>query len=210
MIKSSRFVIVYILLAVTALYINLHADAAVLMNKPFSAFPVQVQGWHLLSEAQFSQSILDVLRPTDYLSRIYGVGDGKGAQLYIGYHSGAKGEGGIHSPKNCLPGSGWYEASSKRSSLDVGGKKVHLVQAVYQKGESKELFIYWFQVQGKTLSDEYSLKLAEITNSMLHRRKDAAFVRVSVPFEGDEEAALATGTKFVRDFYPLIQDFLPS
>ena len=84
------------------------------------------------------------------------------------------------------------------------------MRAVYQKGDSRQLFLYWFQVRDESLSDEYALKRAEIANSVLHRRRDATFIRISVPFEGNEEKANAVADGFVRDFLPTIREFLPS
>lgn len=209
MIKNFHFIIVCLLLAATGLYLNLHADVTVPMNRPFAEFPTLVQEWRTVSREEFGESVLDVLKPTDYLSRIYAGSDGRTVQLYIGYHGGGKKGGEIHSPRHCLPGSGWYEASSKKTSLDIGGGSVNLVQAVYQKGERRELFLYWFQVQDKTLTDEYALKRSQIVNSMLHRRRDASFVRISVPLEGRPEQSVADGERFVRDFYPVIAEHLP-
>lgn len=210
MISKSRFIILYVFLAATGLYINLHADVTVPMNRPFAEFPTGVKEWRTVSREEFPESVLDVLKPTDYLSRVYAGSAGQPVQLYIGYHGGGKKGGEIHSPRHCLPGSGWYEASSKRTSLDIGGgRNVNLVEAVYQKGERKELFLYWFQVQDRTLTDEYALKRSQIVNSMLHRRRDASFVRISVPLEGRPEQCLAAGERFVRDFYPVIAEHLP-
>ncbi len=210
MIKSTRFIIVYLLLAATALYLNLHSDIAVPPNKPLMEFPVENRGWRMVSQSEFSERVLDVLKPTDYLYRQYVAPDGGVVGLYIGFHGGGKGCGGIHSPKNCLPGSGWYQCSSGKSSIQVKSGKLDLVKAVYQKGESSELFLYWFQVKGIALTDEYSLKLAEIMNSIKYRRRDSAFIRISVPFQSDEKKAVETGTRFIRDFYPVIRGFLPS
>ena len=164
----------------------------------------------MTSQARFSEDILNVLKPTDYLSRNYEGSSVKRIGLYIGYHDGGNESGEIHSPKNCLPGSGWQELSAAKMDLNEPLGKISLVKAIYQKGESRELFLYWFQVQDKTLSDEYSLKLAEITSSIIHGRKDAAFIRVSVPIEVGEHEAAAAGVRFIRDFYPLIREFLPA
>jgi len=49
----------------------------------------------------------------------------------------------------------------------------------------------------------------KITNSFLYRRRDSAFIRIFVPFETDEEKAVQLGERFVKDFYPLIQQYLP-
>jgi EpsI family protein len=94
-------------------------------------------------------------------------------------------------------------------ALPVGEKAVRLVCSVYQNGDAKEMFLYWFQVKGKTLNDEYSLKLAEVTNSILHGRRDSAFVRISIPFEEDDEAAFEAGRRFIEEFYPEIRSVLP-
>lgn len=210
MIGTWRFIIVYILLVLVGLYINLHADVTVPTNKPFSEFPAQAGAWRMTGQSEFSAEILNVLKPTDYIARQYGSDDGSKVGLYIGYHGGGKESGGIHSPKHCLPGSGWYEVSTRRDVLTVGTEKINLVRAVYQKGESREMFLYWFQVRDHSLSDEYSLKAAEIANSFLHRRRDSTFVRISVSFELDEAKARAVGEQFIRDFHPVIRAFLPA
>jgi EpsI family protein len=209
MIKLNRFMTVYILFALVALYLATHADTAVPINKPFTDFPVRRGGWQMTYQQQFTEGELAVLKPTDYLSRQYVSPDGQRVSLYLGYHSGGKGTGGIHSPKHCLPGSGWYEVSSAKAVVPVAGESVNLVKAVYQKGEGKELFLYWFQVRDASLNDEYQLKFAEITNSATSRRRDSTFIRISVPFESDRGKAEAVGLQFINDFLPVIREFLP-
>jgi len=204
-----RFVAVYALFAATALVISLHRDTDVPTNRPFAEFPRQVQSWQMLNQTEFSAAVLGVLRPTDYLYRQYKDAAGKTVSLYIGYHSGGKNSGPIHSPKHCLPGSGWYETSTQRGTLAIPGGTINLVRAVYQKGDSKELFLYWYQVMDRSLSNDYSLKLAEIVNSAFYRRRDATFIRVSVPFESDLAQAVARGEQFIRDFEPLFREYLP-
>lgn len=208
-ISASRFAIPAVLLIVAILFMHLHTDRAVPVNKPFSEFPRQVAGWTMTDQYEFSANVLNVLKASDYISRQYKGADGSTVNLYVGYHSGAKGAGGIHSPKHCLPGSGWYEVSTRRDTLTVPGGNLNIVRAVYQKDSSKELFLYWFQMMDKSISDEYSLKLAEIRHSILYQRRDQSFIRISVPFEGDEAKATATVEAFVRDFDKVFREFLP-
>lgn len=201
--------VVYALFAAAGLIITNHRDSNVPINRPFSEFPNQVKSWQLLNRDEFSANVLNVLKATEYLSSQYKGADGKAVSLYIGYHSGGKDSGGIHSPKHCLPGSGWHEVSTRRKELQTPGGTIHLVRAVYQKGDSSELFFYWFQVRDRSISDEYSLKMAEIVNSALYRRRDASFIRVSVPVEADIDQAVAKGEQFIRDFEPLFREYLP-
>jgi exosortase D (VPLPA-CTERM-specific) len=201
---------VFAILIGVALYINLHSDVSVPSNRPFSEFPMQLKAWRMAGQSEFSTDVLRILKPTDYIYRQYKGADGKTVNLYIGYHGGGKESGGIHSPRHCLPGSGWYEIYTKRGILEIpSGGRIKLVRSVYQKGENKELFLYWFQARGHSMNDEFSLKLAEMTGSLFHRRRDTAFIRVSVPFEGDESAAISRGEQFVRDINSTVQDFLP-
>lgn len=210
MIKKTRFLVVCALILLAGVYINLHEDLSIPIKKPFKDFPHTHRGWSVASESSFTQRILDVLKPSDYMSRRYKGPGGESVELYVGYYSGGKGSGGIHSPRQCLPGGGWFKISEKKTPVEAEkGKRFNLVSAVYQKGDSKELFLYWYRVKGREISDEYSLKLLEITNSVLYNRRDSAFIRISVPFDSEGSAAEVSGHKFVNDFYPLIEEFLP-
>ncbi|MCC6347519.1 MAG: EpsI family protein [Nitrospirales bacterium] len=209
MIGKGRFIAVNLLLLITLLYTRLHSDTAVPMKRAFHEFPLKRQGWTAVSHSLFSEEVLKVLRPTDYLAREYAGQDGSRVSLYIGYHDGGRGGGGIHSPRHCLPGSGWYRLEERELVLEAGGKSLRVVSAVYQKGEGKERFLYWYQVKGRSITDEYALKGWEVLNSLLYRRRDSAFVRVSLPFDADGERALSAALRFVRDFHPVIDEFLP-
>ncbi len=211
MIKSWRFMVVYLLMAVAGLYVTLHKDLMVPATIPLGEFPVTNGPWRQLSRGEFSKEILEVLKPTDYLSAEYVNGQGEKVELYLGYHGGGKGGGEIHSPKHCLPGGGWLKLSERVVSLKVGGKEIPTVQAVYQKGGKRELFVYWFRAPGdEAIASEIGLKLAQIRSSITSRRRDATFIRISIAFEGDEQGKLAAANTFIQDFYPLFQKFLPS
>lgn len=205
-----RYLLVALLLIVAISFVHFYGEMTVPLNRPLAEFPREIGGWKMLSEERFDAPTLAVLRPTDYLSRTYIDRDNSRVRLYIGYHGGGAGSGEIHSPKHCLPGSGWYEISSEPLQVDLGGKKMSIVRAVYQKGAQRELFFYWFQVQDQTIRSEYVLKLAQVTSSLWSRRRDAAFIRISVPGGIEDEAlALTIATQFNRAAYPHIRNFLP-
>jgi len=207
--KMFRFYVVYALLLGAALFVFLHEDVEVPVARPLDEIPLRLDGWTKVEETRFSEAVLKQLRPTDYLYRVYADDDRRSVSLYLGYHGGGPESGPIHSPKHCLPGSGWMNISEQSKTLTIGDDEVRLVEAVYQNGGQRELFLYWFQVKGATLTNEYALKLAEITNSILHNRRDSTFVRVSVPYQEGDAGALEVGERFVRDFYPHIKAVLP-
>ena len=56
-------------------------------------------------------------------------------------------------------GAAGLEVSTRKDMLVTPNGNLNLVRAVYQKGGSKELFLYWFQMRDKTITDEYSLEV---------------------------------------------------
>ena len=207
--KYYRFLVVYLFLGLAILFVNLHEDISVPANRPLNEIPMTIGDWRMVSQSVMDEQELSVLKPTDTLSRVYVNGAGNRVVFYLGYHGGGPDSGPIHSPKHCLPGGGWQILQQEKKAVAVVGGVVSCVQAVYQQGEGKVLFLYWFQVKGAVLTNEYALKLAEIKNSILYNRRDSAFIRISVTAGDDVERAVAVAERFVRDFYPSIVRVLP-
>ena len=205
-----RVAVVLGLLVGVGLFISLHKDLEVPLARPFAEFPVAHNGWRMATQSNFSEDILNLLRPTEYLSRRYVRSDGATVDMYLSYFDGSPEGGRIHSPKNCLPGGGWSELSSERATMNINGESVNLVRAVYGAGENKEVLYYWFAMRGQTISDEFSLKLAEIKGSMFHRRRDQSFIRISVQARDDVGVTQKRIEDFLMDFYPVIREYLPS
>lgn len=209
MIKTWRFLLLFVLLSLAAAYVYARSEVAVPTSQPLDLFPQHVGAWHMTGQARFDERTLAVLRPADYLSRSYRNDKGESVSLYIGYHDGGPDSGAIHSPRQCLPGSGWNRLSSKVSSVEFDGQKIPYVQAIYQKDAEKQLFLYWFQVRDAIVTDEYMMKVEQIINSIKANRRDSSFIRLSVNATDRVDQAVAVGEQFIRDFYPAISQALP-
>lgn len=208
-IKTWRFFILYILLGIAALYVHTRSEASVPVNKPLDLFPQRAGDWVMTGQARFDERVLAVLLPTDYLSRSYRNAQGERVSLYIGYHDGGPNSGPIHSPKQCLPGSGWNRLHAESRDLEVDQGQMSYVQAVYQKDTQKQMFLYWFQVRDRFITNEYALKLAMAKNSFLDNRRDSSFIRLSVMIDESEAEARRVGEDFIRAFLPAIRESLP-
>ena len=208
-IKSWRFYLLFILLGFAAFYVYTRSEADIPLNKPLDLFPQRVGAWTMTGQARFDERVLAVLLPTDYLSRFYVDGAGNRLSLYIGFHNGGPKSGPIHSPKQCLPGSGWHRLKEDVRQVKFKGENIPYVSTIYQKDTEKQLFLYWFQVRDQILTNEYALKLGMIKNSVLSNRRDSAFIRLSVMATDGEEKATEIGEQFIRDFFPAIQESLP-
>ena len=95
----------------------------------------------MTSQSRFDPEVLAILKPTDYLYRIYKDEEGNKVTIYFGYHDGVPDSGPIHSPKNCLPGSGWHRLSEEVRTMILKDREISLVSAIYQKDGTKELFL---------------------------------------------------------------------
>lgn len=208
-IKTWRFIVLYILLGLAAVYVHTRSEASVPVNIPLNLFPQRAGEWTMTGQARFDSRVLAVLLPTDYLSRSYENLKGERVALYIGYHDGGPNSGPIHSPKQCLPGSGWNRLHDEARFIDVDGESVDYVSSVYQKDSQRQMFLYWFQVRDQLLTNEYALKFAMAKNSFLSNRRDSSFIRLSVIVKDDEAKARLVGEDFITAFLPAIQKSLP-
>lgn len=207
--KQWRFYLLFILLGIAAFYVYTRSEADVPINKSLDQFPKKIGDWTMTGQARFDERVLAVLLPTDYLSRSYVDSKGHKLSLYIGFHNGGPKSGPIHSPKQCLPGSGWNRVNEVVRNVQVKEQSIPYVSAIYQKDSEKQLFLYWFQVRDQIVTNEYALKLAMIKNSVLSNRRDSAFIRLSVMATANEKQATEVGEKFIHDFFPAIRETLP-
>lgn len=208
-IKPWRFYLLFILLGIAAFYVYTRSEADVPINKSLDQFPQKMGDWTMTGQARFDERVLAVLLPTDYLSRSYADSEDHKLSLYIGFHNGGPSSGPIHSPKQCLPGSGWNRVNEVVRHVQVKDQTIPYVSAIYQKDSEKQLFLYWFQVRDQIVTNEYALKLAMIKNSVLSNRRDSAFIRLSVMATDNEKQATEIGEQFIRDFFPAIREALP-
>ena len=176
----------------------------------FRQFPLRLDIWQG-EDLRFSERIENKLNVTDYISRIYRAGSGKSVHLYVGFYSSQRHGEMIHSPKNCLPGNGWYVADRSTALLDVKPYRPFEINSyTVENGIDRQIVLYWYQQSGdRIVTNEYLGRAHLVVDSLTKNRSDAALIRVSVPFEEDSAAAIRTGIEFLRSAYPALARFLP-
>jgi EpsI family protein len=196
-----------------------HAEPP-LDRKPFSEFPMTLGGKWKGVEVGMEQSVLDILKLTDYMQRYYAPTQGtnglrKGETLpvwlYVGYYQSQRTGATYHSPKNCLPGAGWQFMESEHVPIEVPGWPPIIINRVLiQKGLEKQVILYWYQDRGRVIASEYWAKAYLLWDAMKSNRTDGALVRISVPVNQSTEQAYAQGVEFLREIYPRLRSNLPS
>lgn len=178
---------------------------------PLIAFPLTIGSWHVIQEGVIDAETRDILKADDLMSRVY-QGPHGGAELFIAYFKTQREGQSPHSPRNCLPGSGWQTVpeESGRFDVPVPGGSIHINRYVVSKGEAQSVVYYWYQQQGRVVADEFAAKFYLVADSIRRHRSDAALVRVVVPTRPDAvQAAEKVGAEFIAAAYPVVRTFLP-
>ena len=211
--KSPRFWILVLLLAGTALLLAARGNSDLIpASEPLSSVPRSIAGW-AGNDVPIGQETLDVLGAGEFLSRIYGQ-DNQFDQigLFIAYFPSQRAGVTIHSPKNCLPGSGWSFESSRYVDLkDVDGIPHQVGEYIVANGDNRQFVIYWYQAHGRSIANEYTAKAYMVSDAMRLNRTDGALVRVATPIDPKEGAlpAKARAEKFTAQLAPMLSRFIP-
>ena len=225
--KYVRLLTIALLLQAVLFYTASHGDA-VPLTQPLNKFPESLAGWQMISQGVVEKDTLDVLKADDVLSRFYVrtpktdislmTREGKealftsAAELFVAYFSTQQYGQSPHSPKNCLPGSGWQAVDSGEVSIPIPGmtNPISINKYVIAKAENQSVVLYWYQSHGRVVASEFAAKFYLVTDSVRYHRSDTSLVRVVVPvIQGDQERALNSATAFVQAVYPAIYHFLP-
>jgi EpsI family protein len=178
---------------------------------PLSTFPLTFGNWSLLREGVVEKDELEVLRADDVLTRVYKNESSRAAaSLFIAYFKSQRTGQSPHSPKNCLPGSGWQPEQSGRIDIPVGSRSIHVNRYVVSNGSDVSLVLYWYQSQGRVIADEFAAKFYLVEDSIRHHRSDTSLVRVIVPVpQGQQKRADEIAVNFVQSIFPVTRAYLP-
>jgi len=208
-----RFLAAVALLVGTALLLRARNGAEILPARlALSSFPRTLGPW-TSTDIPLPQDVRDVLGPGDFLLRGYSnQADGRGVSLFIAYFPSQRTGDTIHSPKNCLPGSGWTPVRSDRVTISVPGRAPFLANRyVIAQGQQRQLVLYWYWAHNRAVASEYAAKFYLISDSIRLRRTDGSLVRVTTPIAENEsiESAQQTLLSFSGDIVPLLNTFVP-
>jgi EpsI family protein len=184
---------------------------AIPAGRPLSMLPGMLGSWKLQDEGVIDNDTRDILKADDLLNRFY-VSGHQGANLFVAAFRSQRNGKTPHSPKNCLPGTGWTPLNSGQVAIDVGRALPIVVNRyVVAHGDDRSLVLYWYQSRDRAIASEYTAKFWVVVDAMRLNRTDTALVRVVVPIVNrDEDAAAKSAIDFVKAFYGTLREYLPS
>jgi len=182
-------------------------------SQPLDLFPAQVGNWRETQNYPVEQEVRDQLKADDLLNRLYMDPQSRAAaSLFVAYFKTQRTGQSPHSPKNCLPGSGWEPEATGFLDVAVAGQAepIRINRYVVSHGGDKSVVLYWYQSQRRVIASEFSAKFWLVMDSIRYHRSDTALVRVTIPVvHNDQDAATRVGVSFVQIVFPLLKGYLP-
>jgi EpsI family protein len=213
-LKSKPAVILTVLLlSQAALLFSFTKREVVPATRPLADLPAVFGNWTKFQDGLIDQDTLNVLQSDDIINREFvDRSNGQHADLFIAMFRSQRNGKAPHSPKNCLPGSGWVQQTTGTIHIDVPGQAtpIEANRYIVAKGEYKAVVIYWYQSRERSVASEYWAKYYVIQDAIRYNRTDTSIIKVTTFVgPGGPEKAEALGVDLIRASYPTLLTYLP-
>jgi EpsI family protein len=203
--KAFYSILALILLTSALCFLIRHYSPSPIAIQTNSQFPLSKGQWSG-TEDQLSQAVLDMLKPDVIFSGAYLNSENSKVALLFQYYAPQNTEGTPHSPRNCLPGSGWIIENVTDLKLNINGREIKGGRFIISLENKKQAMDFWYITRFGETANDYRLKLYMIAASLTFRPHDVAFVRVV----GDgDPAGLAAIADFEQNFIGEVYKYLP-
>ena len=198
-----------LLIATFILMHNVTHGEVIVPRETLKNLPYRVGEWSGREEL-LSDSVVQAVGVSDYTNRWYSADSAGPVQMYVGYYGTQKAGDTMHSPKNCLPGSGWDPVYSALATITVAsGSPIVVNDYIVQRDQDKQLVFYWYQGRGRIIASEYSGKFWMVADAISRHRTDGALVRLVTPMNDGEARARARLIRFSQHIFPALDNIIP-
>jgi len=199
-------VCVFLIFTIAGSYLSFHRQPSFPLKTPLSLFPFEIDEW----KGRDTSARVDVYQKSavDHeLTRIYKLDSDDSIRVYIGYFEYQKlGKELINDRTISLHA----YASKRKVSLNPHGT-IEVNEIIQKAGDKKKVTIFWYEINGRIVSDRYMSKLFTILDGFRRGQTNGAIVMVEtdVAINEDVSTKLAMTESFIEKIYPLIRDHLP-
>ena len=209
--KTSR-ILTIVLLAQAGVFYGFSRQEKVPLHKALEQFQLEGSPWITEQDMPLDKDTLEVLRADDILSRVYrNANTGTVATMFVAYFQTQRTGKTPHSPKNCLPGSGWVQSEAGEIKIPIAGElnPIQVNRYVVSRGDNQSVVLYWYQSHNRVVASEYWAKIFTVTDAIRYNRSDTALVRVVVGAgHGETKAATDAAVSFVQSFFEPLKTYL--
>jgi EpsI family protein len=168
---------------------------------PLNTINLNLAGFAGKDNPPLMDDVLAQLRPTSYLVRSYAK-SGLTADLFIAFYSQQRAGESMHSPKHCLPGSGWEIWDYGTLEIPVRGRTVKINKYSISREGTRMVVLYWYQSKGRIIASEYVGKVLLARDAFLKNSTAAAIVRIVVP---DRPGVLDEASSIAEELIPQVE-----
>jgi EpsI family protein len=168
---------------------------------PLARIDSHIGGWTASREQQLDPHTLKTLDATSYLSRAFRK-DNLELDLFVAFYAQQRAGESMHSPKHCLPGSGWEIWRQESAWIPVNGLPLKVNKYSIENLGNRALMFYWYQSKTRIVASEYFGKVLLARDALMTGQTAASIVRVTLP---DVPGADQRGIAFVSEVIPEVQ-----
>jgi len=202
-----------ILLAQVAVSRMMSVNEQSMTSPSLESLPTKIGSWTASGNGELEASVREYLKPDNYILRDY-ISDTNSAPMgaFIAYFKSLQSSYGPHSPRVCLPGTGWLVRSSAIVNLRMpdwhGDFPVN--QFELERDGKKILVMYWYQNKRNVWAEEFRAKLYLLPDLLRYRQFDVSLIRIITPLEAypSSQRAVEVTTEFAQALFPsLVERF---
>jgi EpsI family protein len=210
--KGRIAIMVVLLLLANAGVRTVSFGAPVPLRQSLEQVPQTIGEWRGHDAGTLTAKEEKILGADDYVARVY-ERDGVQVGLFIAFYQEQKSGDALHSPKNCLPGSGWETVYSSKVHLSRGGESASSFEAnhfVVEKDGIRQDVLYWYQANERIFASEYEGKIYLVLDALQKGRTDGALVRITVNRVRGSDREIKAAMDFAREWMAISSRFLPT
>jgi EpsI family protein len=206
-------ILVPVLLIAQGISVHFAAGRESLPATPvLSRFPAEFSEWSRLRDDPLEPELVNELHADQLLNRIYvNRPTGSLASLLLAWFQSQRGgQSQPHSPKVCLPASGWVPEVTGEVDIETLAGPIRVNRYLVVNRNERAVVLYWYQTPQRAIASEWASKFWVLADALRRNRTDTALVRVVVwSAAGGDGAATETARNFAQGLYPLLRDQLP-
>ena len=199
------------LLAAQGLAVQIFVGGERLPAPPdLARLPQSIDGWQSFAEIPIAAATVQQLGADRTLERSYIHREtGASVDLFIAWFQSQRGGATQpHSPKVCMPGSGWLPVESTEIRVNTSAGEIPVQRYVVANQGVRAVALYWYQTPRRVLTGEWEAKFFTFADGLRDRRTDTAIVRIFTAL-GPNGGEAKEAANFARAVYPLLRGLLP-
>lgn len=171
----------------------------------FDSFPLKKGNW-VGTKSVIPEYVIQLLQPKDILMARFKNDMGDEISLLFDFFNSSGSIGGPHSPRNCLPGSGWIIDSVTDRTIIVNSREITIGRFNLRLKDRSSIMDFWYITKFGETANDYKFKLYSIMTSLTFQERNVGFIRI---IASDTEQGKKAMADFEEVFVCEIYDLMP-